>query len=98
MKNEDYTLFPIPTKLLDLMGIDTSAALRVAVDEGGKLTVLKGETQTELEDITIDDLPEENTDDDADECEAGCAHCEYWCPHCKRCLLEEDDAGGWDGK
>ena len=94
MKNEDYTLFPIPTKLLDLMGIDTSAALRVAVDEDGKLTVLKGETQTELEDITIDDLPEEN----ADECETGCAHCEYWCPHCKRCLLEEDDAGGWDGK
>lgn len=94
MKNEDYTLFPIPTKLLDLMGIDTSAALRVAVDADGKLTVLKGETQIELEDITIDDLPEENTD----ECETGCAHCEYWCPHCKRCLLEEDDAGGWDGK
>ena len=94
MKNEDYTLFPIPTKLLDLMGIDTSAALRVAVDEDGKLTVIKGAQQTELEDITIDDLPEENTD----ECETGCAHCEYWCPHCKRCLLEEDDAGGWDGK
>lgn len=94
MKTEDYTLFPIPTKLLDLMGIDTSAALRVAVDADGKLTVLKGETQTELEDITIDDLPEENTD----ECETGCVHCEYWCPHCKRCLLEEDDAGGWDGK
>lgn len=94
MKNEDYALFPIPTRLLDLMGIDTSAALRVAVDADGKLTVLKGETQTELEDITIDDLPEENTD----ECETGCAHCEYWCPHCKRCLLEEDDAGGWDGK
>ena len=94
MKTEDYTLFPIPTKLLDLMGIDTTAALRVAVDADGKLTVLKGETQTELEDITIDDLPEENMD----ECETGCAHCEYWCPHCKRCLLEEDDAGGWDGK
>ena len=94
MKNEDYTLFPIPTRLLDLMGIDTTAALRVAVDADGKLAVLKGETQTELEDITIDDLPEENTD----ECETGCAHCEYWCPHCKRCLLEEDDAGGWDGK
>lgn len=94
MKNEDYTLFPIPTKLLDLMGIDTSAALRVTVDEDGKLTVIKGAQQTELEDITIDDLPEENTD----ECETGCAHCEYWCPHCKRCLLEEDDAGGWDGK
>ena len=95
MKNEDYTLFPIPTRLLDLMGIDTSAALRVAVDADGKLTVLKGETQTELEDITIDDLPEENTD----ECETGCARCEYWCPHCKRCLLEEDDAeGDWDGK
>ena len=76
------------------MGIDTTAALRVAADADGKLTVLKGETQTELEDITIDDLPEENTD----ECETGCAHCEYWCPHCKRCLLEEDDAGGWDGK
>ena len=94
MKNEDYTLFPIPTKLLDLMGIDTSAALRVAVDTDGKLTVLKGETQTELEDITIDDLPEEN----ADECEAGCAHCEYWCPHCKRCLLDDDAEGDWDGK
>lgn len=94
MKNEDYTLFPIPTKLLDLMGIDTTAALHVAVDEDGKLTVIKGAQQTELEDITIDDLPEENTD----ECETGCAHCEYWCPHCKRCLLEEDDAGGWDGK
>ena len=94
MKTEDYTLFPIPTKLLDLMGIDTTAALRVAVDEDGKLTVIKGAQQTELEDITIDDLPEENTD----ECETGCAHCEYWCPHCKRCLLEEDDAGGWDGK
>lgn len=94
MKNEDYTLFPIPTKLLDLMGIDTSAALRVAVDADGKLTVLKGETQTELEDITIDDLPEENTD----ECETGCAHCEYWCPHCKRCLLDDDTEGGWDGK
>ena len=93
MKNEDYTLFPIPTKLLDLMGIDTTAALRVAVDADGKLTVLKGETQTELEDITIDDLPEENTD----ECETGCAHCEYWCPHCKRCLLEDDEEG-WDGK
>lgn len=98
MKNEDYTLFPIPTKLLDLMGIDTTAALRVAVDEDGKLTVLKGETQTELEDITIDDLPEENTDDDADECETGCAHCEYWCPHCKRCLLDDDAEGDWDGK
>lgn len=94
MKNEDYTLFPIPTRLLDLMGIDTSAALRVAVDADGKLTVLKGETQTELEDITIDDLPEENTD----ECETGCAHCEYWCPHCKRCLLDDDTEGGWDGK
>ena len=94
MKNEDYTLFPIPTKLLDLMGIDTSTALRVAVDTDGKLTVIKGAQQTELEDITIDDLPEENTD----ECEVGCAHCEYWCPHCKHCLLEEDDAGGWDGK
>lgn len=94
MKNEDYTLFPIPTKLLDLMGIDTSAALRVTVDEDGKLTVIKGAQQTELEDITIDDLPEKNTD----ECETGCTHCEYWCPHCKRCLLEEDDAGGWDGK
>ena len=94
MKNEDYTLFPIPTKLLDLMGIDTSAALRVAVDADGKLTVLKGETQTELEDITIDDLPEENTD----ECETGCAHCEYWCPHCKRCLLDDDTEGAWDGK
>ena len=94
MKNEDYTLFPIPTKLLDLMGIDTSAALRVAVDADGKLTVLKGETQIELEDITIDDLPEENTD----ECETGCAHCEYWCPHCKRCLLDDDTEGGWDGK
>ena len=94
MKNEDYTLFPIPTKLLDLMGIDTTAALRVAVDADGKLTVIKEAQQTELEDITIDDLPEENTD----ECETGCAHCEYWCPHCKRCLLEEDDAGGWDGK
>ena len=93
MKTEDYTLFPIPTKLLDLMGIDTTAALRVAVDADGKLTVLKGETQTELEDITIDDLPEENTD----ECETGCAHCEYWCPHCKRCLLEDDEEG-WDGK
>ena len=93
MKNEDYTLFPIPTKLLDLMGIDTTAALRVAVDTDGKLTVLKGETQTELEDITIDDLPEENTD----ECEVGCAHCEYWCPHCKRCLIEDDEEG-WDGK
>ena len=94
MKNEDYTLFPIPTKLLDLIGIDTTAALRVAVDGDGKLTVIKGAQQTELEDITIDDLPEENTD----ECEVGCAHCEYWCPHCKHCLLEEDDAGGWDGK
>ena len=94
MKNEDYTLFPIPTNLLDLMGIDTSAALRVAVDADGKLTVLKGETQTELEDITIDDLPEENTD----ECETGCAHCEYWCPHCKRCLLDDDTEGDWDGK
>ena len=94
MKTEDYTLFPIPTKLLDLMGIDTTAALRVAVDADGKLTVIKEAQQTELEDITIDDLPEENTD----ECETGCAHCEYWCPHCKRCLLEEDDAGGWDGK
>ena len=93
MKTEDYTLFPIPTKLLDLMGIDTSAALRVAVDADGRLTVLKGEQQTELEDITIDDLPEENTD----ECETGCAHCEYWCPHCKRCLLEDDEEG-WDGK
>ena len=93
MKNEDYTLFPIPTKLLDLMGIDTTAALRVAVDESGKLTVIKGAQQTELEDITIDDLPEENTD----ECETGCAHCEYWCPHCKRCLLEDDEEG-WDGK
>ena len=97
MKTEDYTLFPIPTKLLDLMGIDTTAALRVAVDEGGKLTVFKGEQQTELEDITIDDLPEESTDDDANECETGCAHCEYWCPHCKRCLLEDDEEG-WDGK
>ena len=94
MKNEDYTLFPIPTRLLDLMGIDTSAALRVAVDADGKLTVLKGETQIELEDITIDDLPEENTD----ECETGCAHCEYWCPHCKRCLLDDDTEGDWDGK
>ena len=94
MKNEDYTLFPIPTKLLDLMGIDTSAALRVAVDADGKLTVIKGVQQTELEDITIDDLPEENTD----ECETGCAHCEYWCPHCKRCLLDDDTEGGWDGK
>ena len=94
MKNEDYTLFPIPTKLLDLMGIDTSAALRVAVDEDGKLTVIKGAQQTELEDITIDDLPEENTD----ECETGCAHCEYWCPHCKRCLLDDDAEGDWDGK
>ena len=94
MKNEDYTLFPIPTKLLDLMGIDTTAALRVAVDESGKLTVLKGAQQTELEDITIDDLPEENTD----ECEVGCAHCEYWCPHCKRCLLDDDMEGDWDGK
>ena len=56
MKNEDYTLFPIPTKLLDLMGIDTSAALRVAVDADGKLTVIKEAQQTELEDITIDDL------------------------------------------
>lgn len=93
MKTEDYTLFPIPTKLLDLMGIDTSAALRVAVDTDGKLTVIKGAQQTELEDITIDDLPEENTD----ECETGCAHCEYWCPHCKRCLLEDDEEG-WDGK
>ncbi len=93
MKTEDYTLFPIPTKLLDLMGIDTTAALRVAVDESGKLTVIKGAQQTELEDITIDDLPEENTD----ECEVGCAHCEYWCPHCKRCLLEDDEEG-WDGK
>ena len=80
MKTEDYTLFPIPTKLLDLMGIDTTAALRVTVDADGKLTVIKGAQQTELEDITIDDLPEENTD----ECETGCAHCEYWCPHCKR--------------
>lgn len=97
MKIEDYTLFPIPTKLLDLMGIDTSAALRVAVDESGKLTVIKGAQQTELEDITIDDLPEESTDDDADECETGCANCEYWCPHCKRCLLEDDEEG-WDGK
>ena len=97
MKNEDYTLFPIPTKLLDLMGIDTSAALRVTVDEDGKLTVIKGAQQTELEDITIDDLPEESTDDDADEGETGCAHCEYWCPHCKRCLLEDDEEG-WDGK
>ena len=94
MKTEDYTLFPIPTKLLDLMGIDTTAALRVAVDADGKLTVLKGETQTELEDITIDDLTEENTD----ECETGCAHCEYWCPHCKRCLLDDDAEGDWDGK
>ena len=94
MKNEDYTLFPIPTKLLDLMGIDTTAALRVAVDEDGKLTVIKGAQQTELEDITIDDLPEENTD----ECEIGCAHCEYWCPHCKRCLLDDDAEGDWDGK
>ena len=95
MKTEDYTLFPIPTKLLDLMGIDTTAALRVAVDEGGKLTVIKGAQQTELEDITIDDLPEENTD----ECETGCAHCEYWCPHCKRCLLDDDNTeGDWDGK
>lgn len=94
MKNEDYTLFPIPTKLLDLMGIDTSAALRVTVDADGKLTVIKGAQQTELEDITIDDLPEENTD----ECETGCAHCEYWCPHCKRCLLDDDTEGGWDGK
>ena len=94
MKTEDYTLFPIPTKLLDLMGIDTSAALRVAVDEDGKLTVIKGAQQTELEDITIDDLPEENTD----ECEIGCAHCEYWCPHCKRCLLDDDAEGDWDGK
>lgn len=93
MKNEDYTLFPIPTKLLDLMGIDTSAALLVAVDTDGKLTVIKGAQQTELEDITIDDLPAENTD----ECETGCAHCEYWCPHCKRCLLEDDEEG-WDGK
>lgn len=94
MKNEDYTLFPIPTKLLDLMGIDTSAALRVTVDADGKLTVIKGAQQTELEDITIDDLPEENTD----ECETGCAHCEYWCPHCKRCLLDDDAEGDWDGK
>ena len=94
MKTEDYTLFPIPTKLLDLMGIDTTAALRVAVDEDGKLTVIKGAQQTELEDITIDDLPEENTD----ECETGCAHCEYWCPHCKRCLLDDDAEGDWDGK
>lgn len=94
MKTEDYTLFPIPTKLLDLMGIDTTAALRVAVDADGKLTVLKGETQTELEDITIDDLPEENTD----ECETGCGNCEYWCPHCKRCLLDDDAEGDWDGK
>lgn len=94
MKNEDYTLFPIPTKLLDLMGIDTSAALRVEVDADGKLTVIKGAQQTELEDITIDDLPEENTD----ECETGCAHCEYWCPHCKRCLLDDDTEGDWDGK
>ena len=94
MKNEDYTLFPIPTKLLDLMGIDTSAALRVAVDADGKLTVIKEAQQTELEDITIDDLPEENTD----ECETGCAHCEYWCPHCKRCLLDDDTEGDWDGK
>ena len=93
MKIEDYTLFPIPTKLLDLMGIDTSAALRVAVDESGKLTVIKGAQQTELEDITIDDLPEENTD----ECEVGCANCEYWCPHCRRCLIEDDEEG-WDGK
>lgn len=94
MKTEDYTLFPIPTKLLDLMGIDTAAALRVAVDTDGKLTVIKGAQQTELEDITIDDLPEENTD----ECETGCAHCEYWCPHCKRCLLDDDAEGDWDGK
>lgn len=94
MKTEDYTLFPIPTKLLDLMGIDTTAALRVAVDESGKLTVIKGAQQTELEDITIDDLPEENTN----ECETGCAHCEYWCPHCKRCLLDDDVEGDWDGK
>ena len=94
MKNEDYTLFPIPTKLLDLMGIDTTAALRVAIDEEGKLTVIKGAQQTDLEDITIDDLPEENTD----ECENGCAHCEYWCPHCKRCLLDDDTEGDWDGK
>ncbi len=94
MKNEDYTLFPIPTKLLDLMGIDTSAALRVAVDADSKLTVIKGAQQTELEDVTIDDLPEENTD----ECETGCAHCEYWCPHCKRCLLDDDTEGAWDGK
>ena len=94
MKNEDYTLFPIPTKLLDLMGIDTTAALRVVVDADGKLTVIKGAQQTELEDITIDDLPEENTD----ECETGCAHCEYWCPHCKRCLLDDDAEGDWDGK
>ena len=94
MKTEDYTLFPIPTKLLDLMGIDTTAALRVAVDADGKLTVLKGEQQTELEDITIDDLPEENTD----ECEVGCVHCEYWCPHCRRCLLDDDAEGDWDGK
>lgn len=93
MKTEDYTLFPIPTKLLDLMGIDTTAALRVAVDADGKLTVIKGEQQTELEDVTIDDLPEEDTN----ECETGCAHCEYWCPHCKRCLLEDDEEG-WDGK
>lgn len=94
MKTEDYTLFPIPTKLLDLMGIDTTAALRVTVDADGKLTVIKGAQQTELEDITIDDLPEENTD----ECETGCAHCEYWCPHCKRCLLDDDAEGDWDGK
>ena len=94
MKNEDYTLFPIPTRLLDLMGIDTTAALRVTVDADGKLTVIKGAQQTELEDITIDDLPEENTD----ECETGCVHCEYWCPHCKRCLLDDDTEGGWDGK
>ena len=94
MKTEDYTLFPIPTKLLDLMGIDTTAALRVAVDADGKLTVIKSAQQTELEDITIDDLPEENTD----ECETGCAHCEYWCPHCKRCLLDDDAEGDWDGK
>ena len=98
MKNEDYTLFPIPTRLLDLMGIDTTAALRVAVDEDGKLTVIKEAQQTELEDITIDDLPEESTDDDANECETGCAHCEYWCPRCKRCLLDDDTEGGWDGK
>lgn len=93
MKNEDYTLFPIPTKLLGLLGIDADGALRVAVEDG-RLTVIKGAQQTEPEDITIDDLPEENTD----ECETGCVHCEYWCPHCKRCLLDDDTEGDWDGK